>query len=98
MEQPAYQGPELTTAQARAVYAIRRKHPEAELTFHERTWGFIVELTRPRPSGGRKVLALARFATDGSMRPDMPLPLARPPVRQRASSASSSAQVSDSTS
>jgi ribosomal protein L34 len=81
MEQLAHQGPELTTAQARAVYAIRRNHPDAELTFHERTWGFILELTRTRPSGGRKVLALARFATDGSIRPDMPLPLAPRPVR-----------------
>jgi hypothetical protein len=71
-------GPELTVSQARAVYAIRRKHPEAELTFHERSWGFILELTKPRRSGGRKVIALARFATDGSIRPDMPLPLARP--------------------
>jgi hypothetical protein len=81
MEQPAHQGPELTTAQARAVYAIRRNHPEAELAFHERTWGFILELTRPRKSGGRKVIALARFATDGSMRPDRPLPLAPRPAR-----------------
>jgi hypothetical protein len=69
-------GPELTVAQARAVYAIRRSHPEADLTFHERTWGFILELTSPRPSGGRRVIALARFATDGSIRPDTPLPLA----------------------
>ena len=71
-------GPELTTSQARAIYAIRRNHPEAELTFHARTWGYILELTRERPSGGRKVIALARFASDGSIRPDMPLPLARP--------------------
>lgn len=72
------EGPELTTSQARAIYAIRRNHPEAELTFHPRSWGYILELTRERPSGGRKVIALARFATDGSIRPDMPLPLAAP--------------------
>ena len=76
MEQPA--GPELTVSQARAVYAIRRRHPEAALTFHERPWGFILELTKPRPSGGRRVVALARFAVDGSIRPDVPLPLAPP--------------------
>jgi hypothetical protein len=71
-----HEGPELTVRQARAVYAIRARHPEAELTFHERAWGFILELTKPRPSGGRRVVALARFAIDGSIRPDMPLPLA----------------------
>jgi hypothetical protein len=71
-------GPELTVSPARAVYAIRAKNPDAELTFHERTWGFILEVTRRRPSGGRKVVALARFAVDGSIRPDMPLPLAPP--------------------
>jgi hypothetical protein len=70
--------PELTVSQARAVYAIRRRHPDAELVFHERRWGFILEVTRPRASGGRRVVALARFATDGSIRPDMPLPLASP--------------------
>jgi len=69
-------GPELTVSQARAIYAIRRNHPGAELTFHQRTWGYILELTRPRKSGGRKVIALARFAADGSIRPDLPLPLA----------------------
>jgi len=88
-------GPELTVSQARAVYAIRRRHPGAELTFHERPWGFILELTRPRPSGGRRVVGLARFAVDGSIRPDVPLPLAPP---YRLASASSMAQVSDSTS
>ena len=93
MEQPA--GPELTVSQARAVYAIRRRHPEAALTFHERPWGFILELTKPRPSGGRRVVALARFAVDGSIRPDVPLPLA-PPYRPAAARAM--AQVSDSTS
>ncbi|HEY3187822.1 MAG TPA: hypothetical protein VGJ70_10130 [Solirubrobacteraceae bacterium] len=93
MEQPP--GPELTIAQARAVYAIRRRHPGADLTFHERPWGFILELTKPRPSGGRRVVGLARFAVDGSIRPDMPLPLAPP---YRAAPASWTAQVSDSTS
>ena len=77
-------GPELTTAQARAVYAIRRRHPEAELVFHERRWGFILEVTKPRASGGRRVVALARFAADGSIRPDMPLPLAPSPVARLA--------------
>jgi hypothetical protein len=81
MEQPS--GPELTVSQARAVYAIRRRHPGAELTFHERPWGFILELTKPRPSGGRRVVGLARFAVDGSIRPDRPLPLA-PPYRPAA--------------
>ena len=71
-------GPELTVAQARAVYAIRRSHPDAELHFHERAWGFILEVTKPRRSGGRRVVALARFAADGSIRPDRPLPLAMP--------------------
>jgi len=75
------EGPELTIQQARAVYAIRARHPGAELTFHERAWGFIVELTKQRPSGGRRVVALARFAIDGSIRPDVPLPLA-PPYRR----------------
>jgi hypothetical protein len=73
-------GPELTVTQARAVYAIRRRHPEADLTFHERTWGFILEVTKPRLSGGRRVVALARFAIDGSIRPDLPLPLAPRPL------------------
>jgi hypothetical protein len=77
-------GPELTVSQARAVYAIRAKNPGAELTFHERSWGFILEVTRPRPSGGRRVVALARFAVDGSIRPDMPLPLAPPRYRPAA--------------
>ena len=88
-------GPELTVSQARAVYAIRRRHPGAELTFHERPWGFILELTRPRPSGGRRVVGLARFAVDGSIRPDVPLPLA-PPYRPAAAPAM--AQAGDSTS
>jgi hypothetical protein len=69
-------GPELTVSQARAVYAIRRRHPEADLVFHQRPWGFILEVTKPRRSGGRRVVALARFASDGSIRPDRPLPLA----------------------
>jgi hypothetical protein len=76
MEAVESTGPELTVAQARAVYAIRRAHPEAELHFHERAWGFILEVTKPRKSGGRRVVALARFAIDGTIRPDMPLPLA----------------------
>lgn len=74
-------GPELTVSQARAVYAIRAKNPDAELTFHERSWGFILEVTRKLPSGRRRVVALARFAIDGSIRPDMPLPLAPPRYR-----------------
>ena len=78
MEELAPTGPELTVSQARAIYALRRNHPEAELTFHERSWGFILELTRPRLSGGRRVVGLLRFAIDGSIRADTPLPLATP--------------------
>jgi len=77
-------GPELTVAQARSVYAIRARHPQAELTFHERTWGFILEVHEARRSGGRRVLALARFAADGTIRPDRPLPLAPPRPLQTA--------------
>ena len=61
---------ELTLSQARAVAHIRATHPEAILTFHERPWGFILEVAEQRPSGHRRTVALARFEPDGAILAD----------------------------
>jgi len=37
---------ELTPMQARRIYALRRRHPGAELLVHRRPWGVIVEARR----------------------------------------------------
>ena len=67
---------ELTPSQARAVAIIRAKHPRATLTFHERAWGYILEMREPAPSGRVRTVALARFETDGAILPDRRIPLA----------------------
>ena len=64
---------ELTPSQARAVAIIRARHPRASLTFHERPWGFILELREPAPSGRVRTIALARFEADGAMLADEPI-------------------------
>jgi hypothetical protein len=61
---------ELTISQARAVAIIRARHPHARLTFHERPWGYILELRSPAPSGRTRTIALARFDSDGAIVPD----------------------------
>ena len=61
---------ELTPRQARAVAHVRATHPRAELTLHERPWGFILEVREPAPSGRVRTVALARFEADGAILPD----------------------------
>jgi hypothetical protein len=61
---------ELTPSQARAVAIIRAKNPRATLTFHERPWGYILEVRSPAPSGRTRAIALARFEADGAIVPD----------------------------
>jgi hypothetical protein len=73
---PEMEERELTPSQARAVAIIRARHPRASLTFHERPWGFILELREPARSGRVRTIALARFEADGAMVPDQRLPLA----------------------
>ena len=58
---------ELTVGQARAVAVIRARHPRAGLTFHERPWGYILEVREPAPSGRTRTIALARFESDGAI-------------------------------
>jgi hypothetical protein len=67
---------ELTPSQARAVAIIRAKHPRATLTFHERPWGYILEMREPAPSGRVRTVALARFEADGAIVPDRRIPFA----------------------
>ena len=67
---------ELTVSQARAVAIIRAKHPHATLTFHERSWGYILEVRMPAPSGRVRTIALARFQADGAIVPDQRVPFA----------------------
>ena len=64
---------ELTPSQARAVAIIRAKHPRATLDFHERPWGYILEVRSPAPSGRVRTIGLARFDADGAMLADEPL-------------------------
>ena len=61
---------ELTLSQARAVAIIRAKHPRATLSFHERPWGYILEVRSPAPSGRTRTVALARFEAGGAIVPD----------------------------
>jgi hypothetical protein len=61
---------ELTVPQARAVAHIRGKAPDAILTFHERPWGYILEVAERRPGGRSRTVALARFESDGAIVPD----------------------------
>jgi len=67
---PEMEDRELTVSQARAVAIIRAKNPRATLAFHERPWGYILEVRRPAPSGRVRTIALARFETDGAIVPD----------------------------
>jgi hypothetical protein len=52
---------ELTTAQARAVWRLRRRWPAREVLVHPRAWGVIVEVR----AGGRTV-ALRTLDADGT--------------------------------
>jgi hypothetical protein len=61
---------ELTPSQARAVAIIRARNPHARLRFHERAWGYIVEVVSPAPSGRTRTIGLARFEADGAIVPD----------------------------
>ena len=70
---PELEERELTPSQARAVAIVRARHPRASLTFHERPWGFIVELREPAPSGRVRTIALARFEAGGAMLADEPV-------------------------
>ena len=73
---PEMEERELTPSQARAVAIIRARHPRASLTFHERPWGFILELREPAPSGRTRTIALARFESTGAMLADQRIRLA----------------------
>jgi hypothetical protein len=61
------QAHELTVGQARVVAHIRASHPHAELLFHERAWGYVLEVREPTPSGRIRTVALARFRDDGTI-------------------------------
>jgi hypothetical protein len=62
---------ELTLDQAREIAHLRRRYRGADLVVHERDHDVIVEVR----SGGRLV-RIDRFAEDGSVGVDAPLPLA----------------------
>ena len=67
---PVMEERELTPSQARAVAIISAKHPSAQLAFHERPWGYILEVREPAPSGRVRTIALARFEAGGAIVPD----------------------------
>ena len=55
---------------------IRARNPRAALRFHERTWGFILEVVSPARSGRVRTIGLARFDADGAIVPDERVQLA----------------------
>jgi hypothetical protein len=62
---------ELTPDQAREIVRLRGRHPDAEVTVHQRPWGIIVELRR-----GSRTVALRRFSWTGETVADSPIHLA----------------------
>jgi hypothetical protein len=62
---------ELTPDQAREIVRLRRRHPDAEVTVHERPWGIIVELRHRH-----RTVALRRFSWTGETVADSPIDLA----------------------
>ena len=56
---------ELTLDQVRVIAALRRRHPQAEITPYERLWGVIIEVREHNRT--RQVLA---FDAAGSVRRD----------------------------
>lgn len=48
---------ELTSLQARDIARLRRRHPDAELRVHQRSWGVVIEVRR-----GTRTVAVERFA------------------------------------
>jgi hypothetical protein len=62
---------ELTPDQAREIVGLRRRHPNAEVTVHQRPWGVIVELRQ-----GARTVALRRFTFNGETVGDSPIRLA----------------------
>lgn len=59
---------ELTPDQARGVWRLRRRFPDADLVSHQRPWGVIVEVRR-----GGQTLALTAFDSSGAQRDDVSL-------------------------
>ena len=62
---------ELTLDQAREIARLRRRYPDAHVVVHERVRDVIVEFR-----DGARLVWLERFADDGSVGADQPLPLA----------------------
>ena len=62
---------ELTPTQARAIAALRLRHPGAEVVAHQKPWGVLVEVRR-----GRRTVELARFDWSGLALPEQRLDLA----------------------
>jgi len=62
---------ELTLDQAREIARLRRHYRDADLVVHERVRDVIVEVR-----DGSRLVRLERFADDGSVGADQPVPLA----------------------
>lgn len=76
MARHAHAYPELSLGQARAIAHIRSRWPGAQVTLHERRWGFVAEVHVPRRAGGRRTIVLARFDSDGRIGRDRSIALA----------------------
>ena len=57
---------ELTLSQAREIVRLRKRHPDAEVCVHERSWGLVVEAHR-----GGHVVELERFDWTGAVVADV---------------------------
>jgi hypothetical protein len=62
---------ELTLDQAREIARLRRRYRDARLVVHERDHDVLVEVR-----SGSRLVRIDRFAEDGSVGADAPLPLA----------------------
>jgi len=68
MERSAH---ELTVTQMREILRLRRRHRNAEIVVHHKSWGIVVEARR---SG--HAIELERFDWSGAVMPDQPIALA----------------------